>query len=94
MITEKDVLELAKTRPDMACIFQTLLYTYPRFLVYKTYVACYNLNQISSYNTTELRDDIINLEKGDTDLNKKLKDLGFDPEDNVIYTFYLENQSR
>lgn len=88
---EKEIMELAKTRPDMACIFQVLEKKYPRFNVYRTYIACYGLNDITSYCTTELRDDIIPLSANDKDLNKKIAELGYDPEDNVIYSFLLEN---
>ena len=93
MIDEKGILELSKTRPDMACIFQTPIYKYSRFTVYKTYVACYGLNHVTSYNTTELKDDIITLESTDKDLTKKLVELGFDPEENVIYSFFVENDT-
>lgn len=93
MIGEKDIMQLAKTRPDMACIFQVVDKVYPRFTVYKTYVACYTLNHIVSYNTTELKEDIITLESQDNDLNKKLVELGFDPEENVIYSFLVKNDS-
>ena len=84
-------MNLAKSRPEMACIFQVVDKVYPRFTVYKTYVACYALNHLIHYNTTEVREDIIKLEKSDLDLNKKLADLGYDPEENVIYSFFLEN---
>lgn len=93
IISGKEIMELAKSRPDMACIFQVPEKHYPRFTVYKTYVACYSLNHLTSYNTTELKDDIIKLEPTDVNLNKKLEELGFDPEDNVIYAFLIENDA-
>lgn len=89
---EKEIMELAKTRPDMACIFQVLEKKYPRFTVYRTYIACYGLNQITSYCTTDIRDDIIPLSANDRDLNKKIAEAGYNPEDNVIFSFFIENQ--
>ncbi len=83
--------KLAKTRPDMSCIFQTPILIYPRFTIYRTYIWCYGLNRLETYNTTELKEDIIRLDKEDKNLNEKLKLLGYDPEENVIYSFYLEN---
>lgn len=91
---EERIMKLASTRPDMACIFQVPIKTYPHFIVYRNYIACYTLNRLEKYDTTELKPDVIKLESNDLDLNKKLEDLGYDPEENVIYAFYLENQSR
>lgn len=93
MITETQLFDLAKTRPDMACIFQTPIYKYPRFTVYKTFIVCFGLNHITSYNTTELKDDIITLSSTDKDLNKKIEESGYDPEFNVIYSFFVENDT-
>lgn len=90
MITEKELMKLAKTRPDMACIFQTPFKQYERFTVYNTYVICYTLDRITKYKTTSLRDDIIYLDKTDANLDIKIQKLGYNPEENVIYTFYLE----
>lgn len=88
---EEKIMKLAKTRPDMACIFQTVEKVYPRFTVYRVYVACYGLNQITSYPTTELKEDLIHLDKQDKNLNEKIKQSGYNPEDNVIFAFFLEN---
>lgn len=85
------IMKLAKTRPDMACIFQVKEKEYPRFTVYRVYVACYGLNQITSYTTTELKEDLIHLDKRDKNLNEKLKECGYDPEDNIIFAFFLKN---
>lgn len=91
-ILEMKLKELAKTRPEMACIFQVIESKYERFTVYRVYILCYALNYIAKYRTTDLLDDLIILNKDDTDLNQKLKESGYDPEENVIYSFYLENQ--
>ena len=93
MISEQRLFELAKTRPDMACIFQISFKKYTRFVVYKTYIVCYGLETITSYNTTELKDDIITLNKDDNNLNKKIEESGYDPEFNVIYSFFIENDT-
>lgn len=88
---EQRIMKLAKTRPDMACLFQVVEKVYPRFTVYRVYVACYGLNHITSYTTTELKEDLIHLDKGDKDLNAKIKESGYEPEDNIIFAFFLEN---
>ena len=74
MISEQRLFELAKTRPDMACIFQISFKKYTRFVVYKTYIVCYGLETITSY-------------------NKKIEESGYDPEFNVIYSFFIENDT-
>lgn len=89
-MSEKQMMELAKTRPDMACIFQFVDKVYPRFTVYKVYVVCYNLNHIINYTTTELKEDAINITDKDKDLNVKIKESGYEPEDNIIFTFFFK----
>lgn len=85
------IMKLAKTRPDMACIFQVKEKEYPRFTVYRVYIVCYELNHITSYTTTELKEDLIHLDKNDKDLNAKIKESGYEPADNIIFAFFLEN---
>lgn len=90
MLIETRIRKLAETRPDMACIFQVKEREYPRFTLYRTYVICASINHFVTFNTTELNPDSIVLTKLDKSLNKKLARLGYDPRENVIYTFYLD----
>lgn len=89
-MSEKQMMELAKTRPDMACIFQFVEKVYSRFTVYRVYVVCYNLNHIISYTTSELKEDAIHINNKDKDLNAKIRESGYDPEDNIIFAFFYE----